>query len=83
MRKRRGFNPDHSNTFAKALAKINVPEDYVKNPIESIPYVGTVNYKILKHQDHHLFQSQLKYSLKYHEEQTEAQQLLLLSMKSG
>ena len=25
MRKRKGFNPDHSNTFAKALAKINVP----------------------------------------------------------
>ena len=32
MRKRKGFNPEHSNTFAKALAKINVPEDYLKNP---------------------------------------------------
>ena len=31
MRKRKGFNPEHSNTFAKALAKINVPEDYVRN----------------------------------------------------
>ena len=31
MRKRKGFNPDHSNTFAKALTKINVPEDYVRN----------------------------------------------------
>ena len=29
MRKRKGFNPEHSNTFAKALAKINVPEDCV------------------------------------------------------
>ena len=38
MRKRKGFNPEHSNTFGKALAKINVPEDYVRNPdrIDSI-----------------------------------------------
>ena len=32
MQKRKGFNPEHSNTFAKALAKINVPRDYLKNP---------------------------------------------------
>ena len=32
MRKRKGFNPEHSNAFAKALAKINVPEDYLRNP---------------------------------------------------
>ena len=32
MRKRKGFNPEHSNAFAKALAKINVPEDFVRNP---------------------------------------------------
>ena len=32
MRKRKGFNQDHSSTFAKTLAKINVPEDYVRNP---------------------------------------------------
>ena len=31
MRKRKDFNPEHSNTFAKALAKINVPEDYLRN----------------------------------------------------
>ena len=37
MRKRKGFNPEHSSTFAKALTKINVPEDYVGNPIELIP----------------------------------------------
>ena len=38
MRERKGFNPEHSNTFAKALAKINVPEDYLRNPdrIDSI-----------------------------------------------
>ena len=38
MRKRKGFNPEHSSTLAKALAKINVPEDYVRNPdrIDSI-----------------------------------------------
>ena len=38
MRKRKGFNPEHLNTFATALAKINVPEDYLKNPdqIDSI-----------------------------------------------
>ena len=35
MRKRKGFNPEHSSTFAKALAKINVPEDYVDR-IDSI-----------------------------------------------
>ena len=32
MQKRKGFNPEHSSTFAKALAKISVPEDYVRNP---------------------------------------------------
>ena len=38
MQKRKGFNPEHSNTFAKALAKLNVPEDYLRNPdrIDSI-----------------------------------------------
>ena len=38
MRKRKGFNPKHSNTFAKTLTKINVPDDYVRNPdrIDSI-----------------------------------------------
>ena len=38
MRKRKGFNPEHSSTFAKALPKINVPKDYVRNPdrIDSI-----------------------------------------------
>ena len=38
MRKRKGFNPEHSSTFAKELAKVNVPDDYVKNPdrIDSI-----------------------------------------------
>ena len=38
MRKRKGFNPEHSSTFAKALTKINVPEDCVRNPdrIDSI-----------------------------------------------
>ena len=38
MRKRKGINPEHANTFSKALAKINVPEDYLRNPdrIDSI-----------------------------------------------
>ena len=38
MPKRKGFNLEHSNTFAKALVKINVPEDYLRNPyrIDSI-----------------------------------------------
>ena len=30
--KRKGSNPEHSSTFAKALANINIPEDYVRNP---------------------------------------------------
>ena len=32
IRKRKGFNPEHSGTFAITLAKINVPDDYVRNP---------------------------------------------------
>ena len=38
MQNRKCFNPEHSSTFAKALAKINVPEDFVRNPygIDSI-----------------------------------------------
>ena len=38
MRKRKVYNPEHSSTFAKALAKIIIPEDYVRNPhrIDSI-----------------------------------------------
>ena len=82
MRKRKGFNPEHSSAFAKAFAKVNVPEDYVRNSdrIDSIRYVGTVDYKILKHQDDYLFQSQLKHPLKYHEEHSKG---LPLSMESG
>ena len=66
MRKRKGFNPEHSSTFAKALAKINVPEDYVlkEHRSKSIPYVGTVDYNIFKHQDHHLHQQLLSSLLK-------------------
>ena len=49
MRKRKGFNPEHSSTFAIALAKINVPKDYVRNTdlIDSICWYGTIDYKIL------------------------------------
>ena len=38
MRKRKSSNPEHSNTFANALVKINVQEDYPRNPdqIDSI-----------------------------------------------
>ena len=38
MRKRKGFNPEHSSTLAKVHTKINVPENYVRNPnrIDSI-----------------------------------------------
>ena len=38
MRKRKGFNPEHSNTFAKAITKMYVPEDYLRKPdqIDSI-----------------------------------------------
>ena len=44
MRKRRGFNPEHSNTFVKVLTKINVPEDYLRNPdrIDSIRWYRRV-----------------------------------------
>ena len=38
MRKWKGCYPEHSNTFAKGLAEINIPEDYLRNPdrIDSI-----------------------------------------------
>ena len=80
MRKRKGFNPEHSSTFAKALAKINVPEDYVRNPdrIDSICW-----YRRLQDSQApgpSLFQGHL---LKYHEEHPKAQRLLLLSVESG
>ena len=32
MRKKKVSNLEHSSAFAKALAKIIVPEDYVRNP---------------------------------------------------
>ena len=48
MRKRKGFNPELSSTFAKAVTKFNVPEDYERT---LILYIGTVDYKILKHQN--------------------------------
>ena len=40
MLKRKGFDSEHSNTFTKALIKINVPEDYLRNPdtIDSIRF---------------------------------------------
>ena len=83
MRKRKGFNPEHSNTFAKALAKINVPEDYLRNPdrIDSIRW-----YRRL--QDSQApglsFVSQtVEAPLKYHEKHPKAQRLLLLSIESG
>ena len=83
MRKREGFNPEHSNTFAKALAKINVPEDYLRNPdrIDSIRW-----YRRLQDSQApgpSLFHRQLKHPLKYHEKHPNAQQLLLLSMENG
>ena len=81
--KRKGFNPEHLNTFAKAHAKINVIEEYVRNLIESIQFLGIVDYKISKHHDHHLFQDQLKHPLRYHEEHPKANQLLLMSLESG
>ena len=31
MRKRKDFNPEHSSTFAKTFAKINVPKESVRN----------------------------------------------------
>ena len=83
QKKRKDFNPEHSSTFAKALAKMNVPEDYEGIPVESILYFGTVDYKILKRQDHHLFQSQLKHPLKNHDEHPIVQKLLFLSIENS
>ena len=80
MRKRKGFNPEHSNTFAKALTKINVPEDYLRNPdrIDSICWY------------HRLQDSQAPGPSFVSETPTElprkapkVQQLLLLFMESG
>ena len=82
MRKRKGFNPEHSNTFAKALAKIKVPEDYVRNPdrTDSIRWYHRL-------QDFQAprpsFGSVEAPTEEEHEEHPKAQQLLLLSMESG
>ena len=32
VQKRKGVNPEESSTFSKSLPKINVPEDFVRNP---------------------------------------------------
>ena len=75
------FNRKHSNTFAKALAKINVPEGYVRNPdrINSICW-------------HHRLQDSLAPGPSFEsvevptevtQEHPKAQQLLLLSMENG
>ena len=82
MQKRKGFNKK-IQALCQSTLKINVPEDYVRNlnridSIRSVPHIT----KTLKYQDHHLFQSQLKHQLKYHNEHAKAQQLLLLSMES-
>ena len=74
MRKRKGFNPEHSSTSAKALAKINVPEDYVMNPyrIDSIRW-----YRRLQDSQapgpSFVSESQLKHQLKNHEEHPKTQ----------
>ena len=83
MRKRKDFNKEHSNTFAKALTKINVPEDYLRKPdrIDSICW-----YRRLQDSQApglSLFHRQLKHPLKYHEKHPKAQRLLLLSMENG
>ena len=83
MRKRKGFNPEHSNTFAKALAKINVPEDYLRNPdrIDSIRW-----YRRLQDSQApgpSFVSETVKHPLKYHEKHPKAQRLLLLFMESG
>ena len=81
MRKRKGFNPEHSNTFAKALAKINVPEDYVRNPdrIDSICW----HRKLQDSQAPGLSIESVEAPTEVARRTPKAQQLLLLSMENG
>ena len=83
MRKRKGFNSEHLNTFAKALTKINLPEDYLRNPdrINSICL-----YHILKDSQAPgpSFVSQtVEAPTEVPRKHPKAQRLLLLSMESG
>ena len=80
MRKRKVLIQNIQAHLPKHSQKLMYQRIMQGTPIQSIPYIHTVDYKILKHQAHHLFQSRL---LKYHEEHPKAQQLLLLSMESG
>ena len=83
MRKRKGFNPEHSNTFAKALTKINVPEDCLRNsdPIDSIRW-----YRRLQDSQApgpSFVSESVEAPIEVHKEHPKAQRLLLLSMESG
>ena len=83
MRKRKGFNPEHSNTFVIALAKINVPEDYLRNPdrIDSIRWYCRLQDSQAPGPS---FVSQTVEAPTERPLKTpQAQQLLLLSMESG
>ena len=80
MRKRKGFNLEHSNTFAKALTKINIAEDYIRNPdrIDSIHWYPRL-------QDSHApgpsFVSETPTEVP--RKHPKAQRLLLLFMENG
>ena len=83
MRKRKGFNPEHSSTSAKALAKINIPEDYVRNPdrIDSIRWYRRLQDSQVPGPS--FVSESVEVPLKYHEEHPKAQQVPLLSMESS
>ena len=78
IRKRKGFNPEHSNTFAKALAKINVPEDYLRNPdrIDSIRWYHRLQDSQVPGPS--FVHRQLKHPLKYHKKHPKAQPISAL-----
>ena len=83
MRKRKGVNPEHSNTFTKALAEINVPEVYVRNPdrIDSIRW-----YRRLQDSQAlgpSFVSEAVEAPTEVRQKHPKAQRLLLLFMESG
>ena len=80
MRKN-SFNPEHSSTFAKALAKINVPKDYVRNPdrIDSIRWYRRLQGSQAPGPSFESVETPTEVTRRT----PKAQQLLLLSMENG
>ena len=83
MQKRKDFNPEHSNTFAKALTKINVPDYYLRNPdqIDSILWYHRLQDSQVPGPS--FVSDTVEVPTKVPQKHPKAQRLLLLSMENG